>query len=148
MSRDSTYVRLIHTERWLRLRKAKLQSSPCCEECARAGLSIAATEVHHRTPVEFGLNASEKERLMFDSANLVSLCHACHVQAHRDLGRSGRERTRTLNSIQRSRALRKLYGERGEGVFSGGEGSLPTSPALFSTREEKSDPDGAHTRKP
>lgn len=73
---------MIHTERWLRLRRAKLTRAPLCERCSEEGRTSAATEVHHVKPVEDGLTCREKERLMFDYHNLRALCHDCHVRTH------------------------------------------------------------------
>lgn len=85
---------MIHTAHWLRLRKAKLSACPLCERCAEEGLTRAATEVHHVTPVEDGLTLREKERLMFDYHNLRALCHECHVRTHVEMGRSGKRQAR------------------------------------------------------
>lgn len=111
MAKDKDYVRLIHTMRWQRLRKRKLCSHPLCERCGSRGLVSAATEVHHRHPVEWAVNAAEKERLMFDPGNLEALCHRCHVETHTDMGRSGRERSRKVNAEQTAAIIRKFYGE-------------------------------------
>ena len=61
MAKDKDYVQLIHTERWLRLRRDKLTASPLCERCQQAGLLTPATEVHHVTPVEDGLTYTANE---------------------------------------------------------------------------------------
>lgn len=94
MAKDEDYVRMIHTGRWLRLRRAKLTAQPLCERCAEEGRTRAATEVHHVKPVEDGLTLREKERLMFDYHNLRSLCHDCHVTTHVEMGRSGKKQAR------------------------------------------------------
>lgn len=94
MAKDKDYNRLIHTAQWLRLRRAVLTAHPVCERCEAAGYMSAATEVHHRRPVECGFSLREKSQLMFDSDNLMALCHACHVAIHTEMGRSGKEATR------------------------------------------------------
>ena len=88
MAKDKDYIRLIHTSKWLRLRRDKLNNTPLCERCEELGRVAAATEVHHVIPVEDGLTRQEKERLMFDYLNLKALCHECHVKGH--MGRCGK----------------------------------------------------------
>lgn len=91
MSRDADYIQMIHTQRWLTLRKDKLTRQPLCERCQEKGIITAATEVHHRTPVETSLTAIEKRLLMFDPHNLMSLCHPCHAEIHKEMRSHSRE---------------------------------------------------------
>lgn len=111
MAKDSDYTRMIHSGRWQRLRRWKLNGHPLCERCAREGFVSAAEEVHHVRPVEWGATYADKERLMFDPGNLEALCRRCHVEAHTELGRSGRERARKVNAEQTKAIIRKFYGE-------------------------------------
>ena len=90
MAKDAVYRRLIHSPRWLRLRRQVLTEYPLCRRCAEEGYVTAATEVHHVVPVEDGVTAWEKERLMYDPGNLRALCHGCHVAVHTEMGRCGR----------------------------------------------------------
>jgi 5-methylcytosine-specific restriction protein A len=90
MAKDETYVRLIHTQRWNRLRRIKLSDDPLCEQCLKVNRIELAVEVHHVTPVEDARTEREKERLMFDYHNLMALCHNCHVEKHKEMGRSGK----------------------------------------------------------
>ena len=113
MRKGATYRRLIHTERWLRLRRDKLTADPMCERCRAEGRIAAATEVHHIVPVEDAVNEAEKERLMFDPTNLRSLCHACHLQEHVELGRSGVKLARRRAENQVRQAIDKLFGGGG-----------------------------------
>jgi len=109
MAKDKDYVQLIHTERWLKLRRDKLTASPLCERCSQAGLVTPATEVHHVTPVEEGLTYAAKVRLMYDYHNLRSLCHACHVLTHTELGRCGRAVTKRRNEAQIAAVKKKFF---------------------------------------
>lgn len=111
MAKDKDYIKLIHTQRWLRLRRDKLTAQPLCEECRKAGFVTAATEVHHRVPVEYGLSYWQKERLMFDAGNLVALCHDCHVKAHMEMGRGGKAATKRRNEAQISEAKARFFGD-------------------------------------
>lgn len=107
MAKDKDYIQLIHTNRWLRLRRDKLSAQPLCERCCESGTVRAATEVHHVTPVEDGLTRAEKERLMYDYSNLRALCHDCHVKTHTEMGRSGKELAK-----KRAREHLKRFKER------------------------------------
>lgn len=83
MSRNHEYVRLINSRRWRELRALKLHADPLCEECRRQGRLVPATEVHHIIPVETASSPDGMRSLMFQYANLRSLCHVCHAEAHR-----------------------------------------------------------------
>lgn len=107
MAKDKDYIQLIHTNRWLRLRRDKLSSQPLCERCREDGRITAATEVHHVIPVEDGLSRAEKERLMYDYSNLRALCHDCHVKTHTEMGRCGKEQAK-----KRAREHLKRFKER------------------------------------
>lgn len=111
MAKDEDYKKLIHTPRWLRLRRAVLTAIPLCERCSAQGYITPATEVHHVRPVEYGVNYSEKSRLMYDPGNLRALCHDCHVKAHIEMGRSGKEATRRRNDEQLAGVIRLFFGE-------------------------------------
>ena len=124
MAKDAEYRKMIHSVRWLRLRRDKLTDEPLCEDCKARGQVRLATEVHHVRPVEDGLTEGDRWRLMFDAHNLRALCHECHVRVHVELGRSGRK----LAERRREEQLR-LFRERfmeGEeapgGVFQKGGG--------------------------
>lgn len=110
MAKDKDYQRLIHTDRWLRLRRDKLTTTPLCERCQQQGIVTPATEVHHVTPVEDGLSLAEKRRLMYDPHNLRALCHDCHVQTHVELGRCGRVATKRRNEAQVAAVVEKFFG--------------------------------------
>ncbi len=109
MAKDKDYQRLIHTDRWLRLRRDKLTTTPLCERCQQQGIVTPATEVHHVTPVEDGLSLAEKRRLMYDPHNLRALCHDCHVQTHVELGRCGRAATKRRNEEQVKNIIDKFF---------------------------------------
>ena len=108
MAKDKEYIKLIHTAKWLRLRKAKLTACPLCERCEQNGIIRSATEVHHVKPVEDALSEAEKGRLMYDPHNLMALCHDCHVEVHRQMGRSGKAHAKRRAAEQLER-FRKKY---------------------------------------
>lgn len=110
MAKDNDYKRLIHTARWVKLRHEILTQHPTCERCTAEGHVTAATEVHHKRPVEYGLNYDEKARLMFNPGNLMALCHECHVKIHTEMGRSGKEATKRRNAELVSATIKKFFG--------------------------------------
>lgn len=113
MAKDKDYIKLIHTQRWLRLRRATLTANPVCQQCKADGYITPATEVHHVTPVEYGVSAADKQRLMYDPHNLRALCHNCHVKVHIELGRSGKEATKRRNAEQVAATIKKFFGDDG-----------------------------------
>ena len=110
MARDKDYVKMIHTTRWLKLRRDILTAHPCCQDCEAKGYITAATEVHHIRPEEEALSYSDKRQRMYDPHNLRALCHDCHVKVHTELGRSGREATKKRNAKQVGEVLKKFFG--------------------------------------
>lgn len=90
---DREYKQIIHSPRWADLRRRYIREHPMCEECWRRGIwDSMATEVHHKRPITEGRTLAEKERLAFDWNNLQSLCHACHLEAHRQLRHAKRKK--------------------------------------------------------
>lgn len=114
MAKGETYRRLIHSSRWLQLRRRKLSEEPLCERCAAMGRIAAATEVHHVRPVEDGLGDRAQELLMFDYHNLQSLCHRCHALAHKELGSKGKEGQRRRTERQKEDFRRRFLAAGGE----------------------------------
>ena len=72
--RDPAHKERYHSSSWARIRKAKLNTDPLCEECRKAGRYTKATLVHHRLPLSEGGSNN------FD--NLESLCDSCHSRIH------------------------------------------------------------------
>lgn len=110
MAKDKEYNRLIHKNRWVRLRRRVLTDCPLCVRCRSEGFVTAATEVHHRIPVESAVTAAEKERLMYDPSNLVPLCHACHVKTHTEMGRGGKKATAERNAAEVKEIIGRFFG--------------------------------------
>jgi 5-methylcytosine-specific restriction protein A len=110
MAKDEIYNKLIHTTRWLRLRRDKLTKHPLCQRCADEGRITPATEVHHVSPVEEAVSYAERERRMYDANNLRSLCHHCHVLTHTEVGRSGKAATRARNDQHVAEIVERFFG--------------------------------------
>lgn len=106
---DPDYRKMINTGAWRRLRHETLLHHPLCVRCEAEGRVTAATEVHHTVPVQSGMNAAEKQRLMFSASNLEPLCHDCHVKAHIALGRSGSKYARRKNEADAKAFNRKFF---------------------------------------
>ena len=56
-------------------RAAILSTRPLCVSCAADGLTVAATELHHVTPLHEG-------GPLMDEANVEGLCGDCHTARH------------------------------------------------------------------
>ena len=69
--RDRDASRFYSSDRWRKLRAAKLSRNPLCEECARQGRHTPAKMVDHIVPIRFGGRS-------LDMDNLQSLCWSCH----------------------------------------------------------------------
>lgn len=102
---------MIHSARWVALRRATLTAQPLCARCREEGFLAPATEVHHIRPVEEAVTMAEKERLMFSPVNLRPLCHACHVKTHTEMGRSGRALNRRRSDAETAHAIEQYFGE-------------------------------------
>lgn len=58
--------------KWWHFRKRYMMTNPYCCHCG-----LLAQEIHHIKP------RSTHPELMYDYANLLSLCNDCHTQHHR-----------------------------------------------------------------
>ena len=61
-----------YNARWRQLRRWWLNAHPLCEECRKEKKLVAATIVDHITPHR------GDQTLLYDPANLQSLCTICH----------------------------------------------------------------------
>ena len=83
--------KLYNTDEWINdLRPTQLLLQPWCEECAREGRRVRATDVDHRIEHKGDL------ALFRDRSNLRSLCHGCHSRkTARDLWQQRKQAGRT-----------------------------------------------------
>ena len=102
MNRTNIYTKLINSRKWTKLRAAKMQSNPLCENCSVAGIITPGTEIHHITPIDIGANDMERTRLAYDMSNLQTLCHKCHVIAHVELQSKSAKQTQARNKAKRA----------------------------------------------
>lgn len=112
MSKDKEYCRLIHTAKWMRLRRDVLTRHPVCQRCEAEGIMTPATEVHHIRPVEEAITYGDKIQRMYDPHNLQALCHDCHVKVHTELGRCGRAATMKRNAEHVKQIVNKFFLEQ------------------------------------
>ena len=108
MSKDRNYTRMIQSKRWKDLRHGKMNNNPLCEECYENGIIEPATEVHHVVPVETALSIDEMKRLMFSYDNLRSLCHSCHIEAHKAMKSHSKEEIRR-NADRKNERFKSRY---------------------------------------
>jgi 5-methylcytosine-specific restriction protein A len=123
MAKNETYKKLIHTNRWLKLRKQVLSAHPVCQMCEAEGLLRAATEVHHIVPCETAVSAVEMRALMFDPHNVMAVCHRHHVELHTAMGKGGKDERRKRADRRLSDFCKKfLTDDPGADFFKGGDG--------------------------
>ena len=71
---------IYNTDRWKKLRKAKLMLNPVCEICGKE----LAKQVHHKDSFLKYENLLKRKEVAYDFDNLQSLCELCHIKLHRD----------------------------------------------------------------
>lgn len=81
--RDPAHKERYHSGAWKKIRAAKLNRDPLCEECMKAGRYTKATLVHHRLPLSEGGDHRNE--------NLESLCAACHNRIHLEMRNANRQ---------------------------------------------------------
>jgi len=72
-----------NTQKWQRLRKAKLAMDPLCQQCQQDGRVTAAQHVDHVKPINQGGDAWNIE-------GLRSLCASCHSRKTRHVDQLGK----------------------------------------------------------
>lgn len=112
------YKSWLNTRRWRKLRAAAIAASDgMCRDCLAAGRATAATEVHHSRPVLWGRDVTERERLMYDPANLVALCADCHRRRHLELRSHDSEARRRRDRAAEDSVAEDLLGSVPGGHF-------------------------------
>ena len=109
MARGDNYIKLIHRNEWVKLRRQVLTAHPLCQRCEANGRLTAACEVHHIRPVEEAISEGEQRRLMYDPMNLMALCHRCHVEVHTEMGRSGKVANKQRNDKQIAEVVERFF---------------------------------------
>ena len=71
----------INRRRWALVRRAAFQrDSYRCRKCARPG----RLEAHHEPPLRDGADP-------YDLAGIVTMCRGCHIELHREEGKTEEE---------------------------------------------------------
>jgi 5-methylcytosine-specific restriction protein A len=78
--------KVYQTQRWARLRQAKIIASPLCEMCEKEGRYRPAEDVHHITSFMTTDDPIRRNFLAYDYDNLMSLCKECHQKIHNSYG--------------------------------------------------------------
>lgn len=68
-----------YDSKWRKLSERYRHDHPLCQDCDKQDIVEPATEVHHIIPI------SEAPDRRLDVKNLISLCHRCHQERHREL---------------------------------------------------------------
>ena len=108
--KTSDYDKLMHSKRWLLLRRQKLTEHPTCELCEKEGRVTLASEVHHIQPIEDAFFSWQQEGLAYNYANLMAVCSSCHKKLHKEMGRSGKEYTKKKNEAHLAQFRKKFFG--------------------------------------
>lgn len=59
-----------------------IKEHPLCEDCLAKGITRAAEEVHHITPILTAKDPIDMKALAIDTNNMISLCKECHFKRH------------------------------------------------------------------
>lgn len=117
--RDEHYTQWMNSREWRNLRTVTLRAHPLCAACSRRGIVTSATEVHHIRPVESGRDIETRRALAFDPANVEPLCHACHIEAHKAMGKGTREENEQRHANNVKEFTEKYFSNRRPGgIFS------------------------------
>lgn len=71
--------KIYNNRRWRKVRAFKFKSNPLCEQCLLKGRVTEAQLIHHIIPIDVDPN------LAYEYDNLMSLCHNCHGEVHKNL---------------------------------------------------------------
>lgn len=110
---DDKYRKLLNSARWRATRAAQLGRQPFCVDCAMKGVLTEATEVHHVVPVKSIKDPEWMLVRMFDCTNLTSLCHTCHAERHRRMGKNTKEENLTRAREEAAQFCRRFFGDPG-----------------------------------
>ena len=70
-------IKIYNSQRWRRIRIAKLMETPLCEKCGSP-----AEDVHHIVSFMTTDDPMRRKFLAYDFSNLQSLCKQCHQHTH------------------------------------------------------------------
>ena len=67
---------------WKKLRTQKLMETPLCEVCLLQDKVKGGDHVHHIVSFADAIDLTERDRLAYDPANLMTVCEECHGRIH------------------------------------------------------------------
>lgn len=108
MARHPLYNKLIHSNKWRKLRERVLKDNPLCVKCESEGRITLAEQVHHIIPVESAATDRRITQLMFSYSNLQGLCAPCHVLIHKELKSKSSENIKANQRRQTERFAEKF----------------------------------------
>ena len=73
---------IYNTTLWKKMRRAYIMEHPICEICELMGKTTLAEAIHHKISFMTVNNPIERDKLAFDSNNLMSLCNTHHSEIH------------------------------------------------------------------
>lgn len=76
------YTKYYNRQDWKDLRNLYLERHPVCEICEKHGRIVPAEHVHHCIPWTRGKTEKDKEKLLLNEKNLISVCKKCHKLLH------------------------------------------------------------------
>lgn len=71
-----------NTTLWKKMRLAYLTEHPLCEICVMEGKTTLGEDIHHVHSFMDAKDIYERDRLAFDSNNLITVCKICHSRLH------------------------------------------------------------------
>lgn len=71
-----------NTALWKKMRLAHLMEHPLCEICLLEGKTTLGEHVHHIHSFMDANDRNERDKLAFDSNNLMTVCVNCHERLH------------------------------------------------------------------
>ena len=82
--------KIYNSKQWKALRNAYIMQNPLCECCLERGITKAASEVHHITPILTGKDDLEMLDIALNPNNLKALCVECHHEEHNNRRRGSK----------------------------------------------------------
>lgn len=73
---------IYNTTLWKKMRRAKLMEQPLCEICLLQDIITLGEDVHHLISFMEAQDPFERDRLAYDSNNLIVVCRNCHNSIH------------------------------------------------------------------
>lgn len=96
-------ARYYNLRAWKDTKRSQKVMHPYCVECAKKGIRTPTTQIHHIKPFLEGTNHVERMLLLLNPNNLMALCDACHVEAHRLLNKRYESKQGTPHTNKKSK---------------------------------------------